>query len=223
MHVEGPGDPLDGRPAIKIDVDCADTNPLFLQGDNSYVGQLGVGASWYCYSWPNQSTTGTAAIATMLHRVSPGWTISGAARLPHPVQKYMRGVGGPGSDSSLMATARSQCPHNAIVDGKFPAVTTGFGTYVEPGSSLVGVSLVVTKYAKSSETDACYPSAWESPSSQVGLRDGVTAFRSASCVIGKPPRAIFYQYRPYEHVSSVHLPRINHHWCKIARLSTSHL
>jgi hypothetical protein len=58
IHLEDAGDASFGRPPIVIDVDCAATNPLFLQGVNGYYGQPGQ-AEYYYYSWPQQRATGT--------------------------------------------------------------------------------------------------------------------------------------------------------------------
>ena len=73
VHIEIPGDSLVGRPTIDIDVDCSATNPLFLQGSDGFVGAPGV-PSFYYYSWPNQSTTGSVKIDEHRHVVTSGLT-----------------------------------------------------------------------------------------------------------------------------------------------------
>jgi predicted secreted hydrolase len=184
IHVEDPGDPIVGRPALVVDVDCAAANPLFLQGENGYVGppvkpgEL-PSVGWYYYSWPQQPTTGTVTIDGTVHEVA-----SGRAWMDHQ-------WGGSPAPSSSAAPAwtgwcwfefqfdgdRSltlACPHQGIVDGKLPLLTPGFGTYVEHGkSTLVAAALEVGDYAKSRETAARYPSAWlievKAPDNSVAL------------------------------------------------------
>ena len=73
MHIEGPDDSLVGRPTIEIDLDCSTMNPLFLQGSNGFVGAPGA-PSFYYYSWPNQSTTGSVKIDGHRHVVTSGLT-----------------------------------------------------------------------------------------------------------------------------------------------------
>ncbi|HEX8165513.1 MAG TPA: lipocalin-like domain-containing protein [Beijerinckiaceae bacterium] len=171
IHVEDPGDPLVGRPAFAVDVDCAAANPLFLQGKDGYVGpEVKPGefpaVGWYYYSWPQQLTTGTVTIGGTAHAVA-----SGRAWMDHQ-------WGGSPAPSSSAAPAWSgwcwfefqfdgdrsltlACPHQAIVDGKLPLVTPGFGTYVEKGNSqLVAAFLEVGAYTKSPNSAARYPSSW---------------------------------------------------------------
>jgi predicted secreted hydrolase len=168
LHVEGPGDPLVGRPAIEFELKCAAANPLFLQGDKGYVGNpIGGGAAYYYYSWPNQPTTGNVTIDSNHYVVTSGlaWMDHQWGGAPVPTSPVAPGWEGWSwcefqfdGDRALTVS----CGHNAIVDGKLPANNPGFGTYVEgKWSELVGANLVVTRYAKSLETDANYPTAWQ--------------------------------------------------------------
>ncbi|MDQ2681752.1 MAG: hypothetical protein M3Y21_12165, partial [Candidatus Eremiobacteraeota bacterium] len=76
VHIEDEGG--GGRPAIVVDVDCAATNPLFLQGVDGYVGspiaphQTQPPVGYYYYSWPQQKTDGTVTIDGTSYGVSDG-------------------------------------------------------------------------------------------------------------------------------------------------------
>jgi predicted secreted hydrolase len=167
MFLEGPGDAVSGRPSIEIDVECDATYPLFLQGENGWLGDPG-GPSWYYYSWANQRTNGAVVINGLPLRI-----ISGIAWVDHQWGGYATPSSPVAPPWSGWSWFESQfpdgraitisCPHGAIVDGKLPAVVPGIGLYVEGGSSttLFGVELSVSEYTKSPDTDAYIPSAWQ--------------------------------------------------------------
>jgi predicted secreted hydrolase len=165
LHVEGLGDSLAGRPEIEIDVDCAASNPLFLQGENGYVGTgTSSGPAWYYYSWANQKTTGSVKIDNQCYKVASGvaWMDHQWGGWPVPPTST-KPVGGGGwcwfefqfDDGDRALTLAT--PHN----GTIPPAAFTFGVYVEGKSSrLVEATLDVAKYAKSPETDANYPTEW---------------------------------------------------------------
>jgi predicted secreted hydrolase len=192
LHAEGPSDPLVGRPAIEIDIDCAAANPPFLQGVNGYIGDRGGGAKWYYYSWDNQPATGTVTIGGHCHTITSGltWMDHQWGGAPVPSTPTIPGWSGLcwfefqfDGDRALSVSV----PHGPIVDGKLdPAI--GIGTYVQPGSStLIKASLVVTKYAKSPETDACYPSAWEFSISPLDGSNSIDLAVTATTVLEQQP------------------------------------
>lgn len=170
IHVEDSGDSALDRPAIGIDVDCAAASPLFLQGENGYVGppvKAGElpGVGWY-YSWPQQATTGTVTIGgtaydaasgrTWLDHQWCGWPPPAAPTAPEWNGWCLFEFQFDGDRSLTLA-----CPHQGITGGTLPPAVPGFGTYVEKGTStLVTALLEVIDYAKSPDTDARYPSSW---------------------------------------------------------------
>ncbi len=180
-HIEDAGDAAAGRPAIVVDVDCAATNPLFLQGESGYVGppvQAGKkipSVGWYYYSWPQQAVTGKVSMAGKTYDVASGraWMDHQWGGAPPPSPAVMPAWSGwcwfefqfDGDRSLTLA-----CPHGPIVGGKLPLINPGFGTYIERGkSTLVAAALEVGSYTKSVETDALYPCTW---TIEVGTKDG---------------------------------------------------
>ena len=169
VHIEDAGDST--RPPIVIDVDCANTNPLFLQGQNGYVGPdtkpgevPSVG--WRYYSWPQQKTTGTVSIAGTNYGVS-----GGLAWMDHQFGGSPVVTSGPVGSWSGWCWFEFQfsgnrsltlaAPHGPVPSGVLPADNSGFGTYIENGvSSLVACDLKVPSYVASPSTTARYPSAW---------------------------------------------------------------
>jgi predicted secreted hydrolase len=171
IHVEDSGDPTVGRPSIRIDVECADANPLFLQGENGYVGpQVKVGevssVGWYYYSWPQLPTTGMVTIGGTEHGVAAGrtWMDHQWGGSPPPATPKAPAWTGWCWFEFQFAGDRSltvACPHQGITNGTLPPALPGFGTYVEKGvSTLVMALLDVSDYTKSPDTDARYPSSW---------------------------------------------------------------
>lgn len=173
VHIEDPGDASVGRPPIAIDVDCAATNPFFLQGLSGYVGPSTrpgevPSVGYYYYSWPQQATSGTVRIGGTSYGVSNGlaWLDHQWGGAPAPA------AGSPAytwsgwcwfefqldGNRSLTLSA----PHGPIVGGVLPASNPGFGTYVaaDGSSRLFGVDLSVGAYVASPNTDARYPSDW---------------------------------------------------------------
>ena len=165
LHAEGTGDSSAGRPAIEIDVDCSDTNPLFLQGSNGYVGTAdATSPSYYYYSWPNQSTTGTVTIDGKSYNVKSGLTWMDHQWGGYPVPSAPESPGWSGwgwfqfqFDGNRALTLA--CPQTG---GTVPAGAWGFGNYIDGDTSIfVTTSLTVSRYTKSTETDAKYPSEWQ--------------------------------------------------------------
>jgi predicted secreted hydrolase len=172
-HIEDPGDPSVGRPPIVVDVDCAASNPLFLQGLSGYVGPSTKpgevpSVGYYYYSWPQQATTGTVTIAGTSYAVTNGlaWLDHQWGGAPAPA------AGSPAFSWSGWCWFEFQldgnrsltlsAPHGPIVGGVLPASNPGFGTYVaaDGSSRLFGVSLSVGAYVTSPATGARYPSDW---------------------------------------------------------------
>ena len=168
VHIADDGDVSVGRPSIVVDVDCAATNPLFLQGVNGYVGPTGPSPSvgWYYYSWPQQRTTGTVTIGGVSYAVS-----NGTAWMDHQWGGSPLATSGPIStwsgwcwfefqfdgDRSLTLSA----PHGPVVGGVLPPNALAFGTYIDNGvSTIVYGTLNVSAYVQSPKTTARYPSAW---------------------------------------------------------------
>ena len=177
VHIEGPGNSLVGRPTIEIDLDCSATNPLFLQGSDGFVGAPGV-PSFYYYSWPNQSTTGSVKIDRYHHVVTSGLTWMDHQWGGWDVPTSPTKLGGGGwcwfefqFDGNHALTL--SCLHSSKI---IPSLW-GFGVYAEGKSlMLVEAKLDVGQFAKSPETDANYPSAWQLvvQSTMVNLDDIVT-------------------------------------------------
>lgn len=168
VQISDPGDPSVGRPAISIDVVCAPTNPLFLQGLNGYVGtaeQSPPSVGWYYYSWPQQKTTGTVSIAGSSYAVS-----NGTAWMDHQWGGSPVVTSGPIGDWSGWCWFEFQfdgnrsltlaSPHGPIT-GPLPPNAFAFGTYIDNGlSTLVVGTLTVNNYVPSAQTTARYPSGW---------------------------------------------------------------
>jgi predicted secreted hydrolase len=155
----------DTRPSLSIAIEAQASNPLFLQGQEGYIGAPGAGVSWYYYSWPQQATTGTVAIAGTAYTVESGLTW-----MDHQ-------WGGPTAPTTAAPPAwtgwcwfefqfdgnRSltlAVPHQALTDESKlrPFFNPGFGVYVENGvSSLIPALLEVWAYAPSAKTGVNYP------------------------------------------------------------------
>ncbi len=171
VHIEDAGG--DGRPPISLDIDCAATNPLFLQGVDGYVGspiesgQTQPATGYYYYSWPQQSTTGNVMIDGTSYGVS-----NGIAWFDHQWGGSPVAKSGPVSPWSGWCWFEFQfdgnrsltlsVPHGAIVGGQIaPGDLTGFGTYIDNGTSTFVVgTLQVSSYEQSPNSDARYPSGW---------------------------------------------------------------
>jgi predicted secreted hydrolase len=167
MFLEGPGDPVSGRPSIEINVECDSTYPLFLQGKNGWIGGADE-PSYYYYSWANQRTNGTVVINGLPLRIISGitWMDHQWGGFPTPLLPVAPPWTGWTWFESQFPGGRVitiSCPQGAIVDGKLPAIVPGIGLYVEEGSSttMFDVELTVSEYTKSPDTDAYYPSAWK--------------------------------------------------------------
>jgi predicted secreted hydrolase len=165
LHLDGLGDHRLGRPAIEVDVHCAAENPPFLQFGAGYVPPVS-GTPYYYYSWPNQPTAGTVTIdgeplaAEGITWSDHQWGSAVVPSGPEPLSwdgwcwfEFQ-------FDGNRALTGG--CETKGPVDGKSPRLLFGMGTYVEGKSSTqVEITLELTEYAKSPDTDAIYPRAWK--------------------------------------------------------------
>lgn len=163
IHVEDAGG--NGRPSVVVDVDCAATNPLFLQGINGFVGTPDIG--WFYYSWPQQATTGTVTLGGTSYGVT-----NGLCWMDHQWGGAPNATSGPAFSWSGWCWFEFQfdgnrsltlaAPHGPIVGGALPHDNAAFGTYVEADGTATFVvgNLNVGTYQQSPETDAKYPSSW---------------------------------------------------------------
>lgn len=169
FHIEDDGDPAAGRPAFELNIQAAAANPLFLQGNDGYVGPPSGQpqfVSWYYYSWPQQATTGSVKIGDVTYEIENGltWMDHQWGGYPAPSTATPPAWSGwcwfefqfEGNRSLTLSV-----PHQAVPDGKLPIFNAGFGTYVDNGQSwLVPALLEVGAYTPSINTGALYPSSW---------------------------------------------------------------
>lgn len=170
LHFEDAGDAGSGRPPVVIDVDCAATNPLFLQGLAGYEGTAGKPQTvgYYYYSWPQQQTSGTVTIDGTSYVVAGGLTW-----MDHQWGGNVPVTSGPISTWSGWSWFEFQFEGNRSLTltnthGPIPGGTVtpnpGFGTYIDESAGvteLVGATLTVTGYTPSPSTTAQYPSGWQ--------------------------------------------------------------
>jgi predicted secreted hydrolase len=169
LHLEDAGDWSVGRPPSIIDVECAATNPLFLQGDDGYLGANveDPDLAWYYYSWPQQTTTGSVRFDNTTYQVGPG----AIAWMDHQWGGIKRQTSGPAYDGGGWSWFELQfpnkqsltlaAPHGPIVGGKLPLFNAGFGTYVDGKKSFpITAIMQVIGYTQSPYTTAIYPSDW---------------------------------------------------------------
>lgn len=170
LHLEDPGDASVGRPSTIIDVDCAASNPLFLQGVNGYVGSpLGSPQTvgYYYYSWPQQATSGHVTIGGTSYEVADGLTWMDHQWGGNPPAKS-----GPVSVWSGWSWFEFQFEggrsltlsntHGPIASG-IAVPNPGFGTYIDDSAGvteLVGSMLTINGYTPSPNTTARYPNSW---------------------------------------------------------------
>ena len=170
IHLEDAGDASVARPPITIDVQCAASNPLFLQGVNGYVGNARAATSsgdvgYYYYSWPQQATSGVVTIAGTTYSVSGGlaWLdhqYGGAAPLTSGPASVWSGWSWFEFEFEGNRSITNFNNHGPIVGG-IDNPLPGFGTYVGDGiTELIGVQLQIQGYTPSPSTTASYPSAW---------------------------------------------------------------
>jgi predicted secreted hydrolase len=169
LHLEDPGDWSVGQPPVVIDVDCAATNPLFLQGTDGYVGANveDPDLAWYYYSWPQQKTTGSVTWGNTRYQVGKG----AVAWMDHQWGGIKQATSGPINDGGGWSWFEFQfpgnqsltlaAPHGPIVGGKLPLFNAGFGTYVD-GTDAFPISAImqVLGYTQSPTTTAMYPTDW---------------------------------------------------------------